>query len=352
MSRLVTPTGVLVTSAAPGSDDWHWHRAAGITATDLPKILGLTDQYGTALDVWAQKTGRSSDDEAGEAALWGNLLEDVVAREAAKRLNVKVRRVGVIANRDEPWQRASLDRLVVGECHGGRGGVEVKTRSAYVKSRWREGVPDDTLAQVVWQLVVSGLDHMHVAVLLGGQQLDLHVVRREEVTDIERLCLSAATDLWGNVTTDERPWVDPTPGLVDSLNRLFTTRAGTVVADQVALAMRDDYLAAAASANTAVVAKKATQAALMQHLADRRTVVDDAGKRLWGVTDTRTVDSDRAFTERLDLWREAAECGLVAPSIDSTGVRDEQPDLWAQLDAAGLITTSPRFTPPKPSKES
>ncbi|RYZ27995.1 MAG: hypothetical protein EOP01_07020, partial [Propionibacteriaceae bacterium] len=111
--RLASPAGVLLTPAEPESELWFAQRRGGITATDLPKILGFSD-YGNALSVWLDKRGELAWDEAGEAARWGTLLEDVVAREWARRREVKVRRIGVLRNADDPWMRASLDRVVTG----------------------------------------------------------------------------------------------------------------------------------------------------------------------------------------------------------------------------------------------
>lgn len=349
--RLVTPTGRLISSAPPGTDAWHAARAAGITATDLPKILGLVDKYGTALTVWGIKTGRMADDEAGEAALWGNLLEDVVAREAARRLGLRIRRVGVIGHRDHPWRRVSLDRLVTGCIDGVRCGMEVKTRSAHVRDRWRAGVPDDTLAQVVWQLHVSGLDHMHVAVLIGGQTLELHVVHRDEVTDVERLAVDAAVDLWDHVQRDVQPHVDPTPGLIDSLNRLFTTRTGDLPMTPEHLELALDYRAAAGRATAADKDKRKAQAALMQALGGHERVVDSAGDRLYGMRPTVEVDADRALDEARDLWFEAAARGFVGASFANADLRDEDPELWQQLIDAGVTTTRSTFVPPTRIKE-
>jgi predicted phage-related endonuclease len=56
----------------------------------------------------------------------------------------------------------------------------VKCRSAFKAHRWRSDVPDDVLAQTVWQLAVTGYDHIHVAVLIGGNEFKQTVVRRDE----------------------------------------------------------------------------------------------------------------------------------------------------------------------------
>jgi predicted phage-related endonuclease len=69
-----------------------------------------------------------------------------------------------------------MDRTVRTRC-----ALEVKCRSAYKASRFKHGsLPDDVLAQVAWQRSVTGYDHIHVAVLIGGNELRQSVVGREE----------------------------------------------------------------------------------------------------------------------------------------------------------------------------
>jgi predicted phage-related endonuclease len=137
--------------------------------------------------VFRDKRGELVDD-AGEAALWGNLLEEPVAREWARRQRSVVQRVGLIAHVDEPWRMATLDRQVL-ECPMDRSvktrcALEVKCRSAYKAHRFKHGtVPDDVFAQVAWQLSVTGYDHIHTAVLIGGNELRMGVVEHEQAVD-------------------------------------------------------------------------------------------------------------------------------------------------------------------------
>src|SRR5581483_6271255 len=111
-----------------------------------------------------------------------------------------VRRVGVIAHEHEEWMQCSLDRLCT-ECPLARDkaetcALEVKTRNAFVASRWNREVPDDVLAQCLWQLAVSGLDHIHVACLIGGQDYRQFTVRREGHQDIIADIVTVARRLW------------------------------------------------------------------------------------------------------------------------------------------------------------
>lgn len=192
--RRVTPTAVRILPADADRDTWLAARRQGIGSSDVAAILGVADRS-TAVHVYRDKRGELVDD-AGEAALWGRLLEEPVAREWARRQRSVIQRVGLVAHVDEPWQMATLDRRVA-ECPMNREvrtacALEVKCRSAYKASRWRSDVPDDVLAQGTWQMRVTGYDHIHVAVLLGGNEMKMTVIERDErmesyvVREVER----------------------------------------------------------------------------------------------------------------------------------------------------------------------
>jgi putative phage-type endonuclease len=231
-TRKVTPTGLLVLSVDAPRDAWLAERKNGITATDLPKILGLS-RYGTAIDVWTSKLDPEVDPlELGigknEAAFWGVEFEDVVARAWAQDRGVTIRRVGIIANASNPWQRASLDRLIT-NCPHGKCALEVKTRSTYKGDDWENGVPAEELAQVEWQLLVSGLDHIHVAALIGGQKLRSHVVEASTV-NAERL-VTPARIVWDSVSSGIAPKLPEENWSSEYLEQLHETREGDVEVD-------------------------------------------------------------------------------------------------------------------------
>lgn len=179
--RRVTPTAVRLLPADADRRDWLATRREGVGSSDVAAILGVSD-FATALHVWHDKRGEL-DDLHSEPALWGTLIEDVVAREWARRNRSVITRVGLVAHHEHTWMRATLDRRV-GECPLNRDrreacALEVKCRSAFKGHRWHADVPDDVLAQTTWQMAVTGYDHIHVAVLIGGNDYHQTVVRRD-----------------------------------------------------------------------------------------------------------------------------------------------------------------------------
>lgn len=179
--RRVTPTAVRILPADADRDTWLAARRQGIGSSDVAAIVGAADRA-TALHVWHDKRGDTVDDD-NEFALWGRVLEDPVAREWARRNRSVIQRVGLVAEHQQRWMLATLDRRVL-ECPLNRAtreacALEVKTRSAFKAARWRRDVPDDVLAQVVWQMAVTGYRHMHVAVLIGGNDYRQTVVEHD-----------------------------------------------------------------------------------------------------------------------------------------------------------------------------
>lgn len=324
---LLTPTGVLVTNAEPGTDEWFAARREGITGTDLPKILGFS-KYGNALSVWLDKRGEI-DDDAGEAALWGNILEDPVAQEWARRHGAHLTPVGVLANSERPWIRASLDRLVLpGSCPDGDGpcGLEVKTRSAFKSKVFRSEIPDDVLAQTTWGLVTTGLHHMHVAVLIGGQELRSFRVDRDP--KIEDYLLGAAHPVWQAVQDGLPPEAHPDAEgvLLELLNKLYADREGERDLDpEKARPWLDQYADGTRVEKDGKALKEEAKAALVQMVDD-----GDAGR----------VDGALAFTYR------RPDPGHTLAARQLARLRTERPHLFDRLRSDGFITRTnpgPRF---------
>lgn len=325
-TQLLTPTGLLVTAAEPDTDEWFAARRNGITGTDLPKILGLT-RYGNALSVWLDKRGEL-DDDAGEAARWGQLLEEPVAQEWATRHGTTVDDVGVLAHVEHGWMRASLDRLV-DTCPDGAGpcALEVKTRSAWVADQWAEGVPDSVLAQTTWGLMVTGLAHHHVAALIGGQRLVSYRVDRDP--KLEQYLLDAARPVWQAVVDGVPPEAHPDSEgvLLELLDRLYAKREGDRELDPGDagewLALYEDGLE---QAKRGEALKTQAKTALVQMLDDGETGLVAGAPR---------------FTYK------RPEPGYALPAAELRRLRKERPYLFAALVNHGFITPTspgPRFS--------
>jgi len=198
------------------SPEWFALRADGITATDVSVIAGL-NPYKTPYQLWAEKLGKYTPDPVGPAAIRGILLENAVAEFYEMETGRELRRSnGIVRLKEMPWAMASLDRTIVGE----EGLVEIKTSTS---PRWSlHPVPPEVVAQVQWQMFVTGAPWCDIAVLLGGLVFRIERVEAsvEMQTDLYRkavefrnlLATDTAPPLWGE-DSDALASVTPWNGL-------------------------------------------------------------------------------------------------------------------------------------------
>lgn len=307
IARRVTPTAVRILPADADRDSWLAARRAGIGSSDVAAILGVADRN-TAVHVWRDKRGELVDD-AGEAAFWGTILEDPVAREWARRQRSVIQRVGLVAHVDEPWMMSTLDRQVL-ECPMDRSvrtrcALEVKCRSAFKAHRWRSDVPDDVLAQTVWQMAVTGYDHIHVAVLIGGNEFKQAVVRRDKVMEHFVLGEVARFREEHLLPGVEPPWdLDKAAALIEMDALMHPDRVGAISIQDLGAVM--EYAELSRANGDAGKALKQARAELTR-LADGRAAVlcgDELAYEMAPVTRS-TPDLER-LAER---WPEAyADC--------------------------------------------
>ncbi|EIW3164962.1 YqaJ viral recombinase family protein [Listeria monocytogenes] len=171
---------------------WLLTRRQGIGGSDAGIIMGL-NKYKTAFELWLDKTGQVLPDEsAGEAAYWGNQMEEVVAKEFEKRTGKKVRRSNMMYQHPEhDFMLANVDRFIVGE----DALLECKTASAYLAKEWEsDEVPATYLVQIQHYLAVTGKSKSYVAVLIGGNKFIWKEIDRDE--ELINQIIAFELDFW------------------------------------------------------------------------------------------------------------------------------------------------------------
>jgi putative phage-type endonuclease len=306
--RLVTPTGRLILHHDTPREEWLDARRAGIGSSDLPAVLGLSG-FKTPLHVYYDKRGEiPHDDTFSEPAHYGTIFEEPLAIDWARRNRTVVQRIGLIANVDDPWQMCTLDRLCT-ECPYQRGqhslcALEVKCRNAFVAKLWRTGPPDDVLAQVLWQILVTGLDHIHVMCLIGGNDPRMYTVRREEHIKLVAYLNAEANRLWWEHITVGRPPAitgdEPPDALIELYQRMHPDRDGDVVMDRDPDAQDavSDYLRAVADRGAAEKARKAALGRMLANLGKSQAAL--RGDKVF-------YSVEQSFKETADLERLRAE---------------------------------------------
>lgn len=171
---------VLVSTNDLNRDEWLQARAKGVGGSDASVILGL-NKWKTPFELWLEKTGQVIPEEIqSDAAYFGSLLEDLIAKEFEKRSGKKVRRRNAILQHPEhEFIIANVDRLVVGE----KAVLECKTTSAYNAKEWQDDeVPESYIVQVQHYLGVLGPEYKkaYIAVLIGGNKFVWKGIERDE----------------------------------------------------------------------------------------------------------------------------------------------------------------------------
>lgn len=183
---------VLANTKGMSREEWLSWRQKGIGGSDAAAILGL-NRYKTPFQVYLEKSGEViQEDIQSEAAYWGTLHEDMVAKEFEIRSGKKVRRKNMMLEHpDYPFMIANLDRVVIGE----KALLECKTTSAYNLKEWdSEEVPESYLVQVQHYLAVTGYEKAYIACLIGGQRFVWKEITRDE--ELIKMIIESEKRFW------------------------------------------------------------------------------------------------------------------------------------------------------------
>lgn len=312
----VGPDGVYLGDPAPESPHWWELRAAGVTGTDVVALVGES-QEANARTLWHEKRGDPIPRQpAGEPARWGQLSEPMIAEDFIDRHGLTALLPGgIVCNRNVPWMRAQLDRILP-QCPNVAEGMahlqaapwcalEIKTRNAFVAGKWRDDVPDDVLAQVAWQRRVTGLDHIHVACLIGGQRLVEHVYREDR--ELEEYLFKAADRFWRNVLDDVAPEIEWDAAMARLLDVLVPDRAGERALDaEEYQRLYGLWLARQHAEDVAARAKEAQDAAIKAAMGtgpDAAEVLTYGGEPVW------------TYREQRQRSARVADVAAVAPEL-------------------------------------
>lgn len=204
-------------------DEWLEVRKHGIGSSDAAAAVGL-NPYKSQLQLWMEKTGRDADlpqpdpDDTRSPVYWGTLLEPIVAASYTKQTGRRVRKVNAVLQHPErPWMLANIDREVIGA--GDVQILECKTAGEFGARLWKDGVPEYVQLQVQHQLAVTGKHAADVAVLICGQQLQVHRIQRDD--DLIAKLMMLQERFWHYVTSDTPPPVDGSDSAATALQCLY-----------------------------------------------------------------------------------------------------------------------------------
>ena len=183
---------------------WLKERQCGIGGSDVGAILGVS-KYKTAFEVYLEKTEPITEvGEQSESAYFGDIFEDVVAKEFEKRTGKKVRRDRKhYKHKEYHFMVANIDRRVVGE----NAILECKTANQFLANDWEgEEIPASYLLQVQHYLFVTEAELGYIAVLIGGQKFIWKQVQRDE--ELIEMIIEAENEFWKMVEDKTPPPLD------------------------------------------------------------------------------------------------------------------------------------------------
>ena len=210
-------------------EEWLQNRRRGIGGSDIGAICGI-NKYRTTLDVYLDKIGKGKEYEESEAAYFGTIFEDMVAKEFSHRTGYKVKKKNaILVHKDYPYMLANVDRLIVGKVNGEKCGLECKTASEYTKKYWEgEEVPLSYMLQCQWYMLITGYKKWFIAVLIGGNKFLYKEIDRDE--ELIQNIKDIAIDFWeNNVLKLNPPVLDGSNSANDLLKEQYPEATKTTI---------------------------------------------------------------------------------------------------------------------------
>jgi putative phage-type endonuclease len=214
-----------LTEIQPSSPEWLELRKLGLGGSDAGAVCGLS-RFRTPYQVWAEKVNPSMPEEREEPEYlrWGKLLEPIVREEFTTRTGIEVH---PLPRTDTPFMLANVDGLT---------GSAAKLEGAYEGKTTRRSdlwpivddvvqVPLETVVQGMHYLAVLGLERIHFACLVGGQELRIAEVDRNENLIADLIEIEEA--FWRKVI--DRDPVDVGAADVSTLRKRWVPEAGKTI---------------------------------------------------------------------------------------------------------------------------
>lgn len=283
-------------------EEWLEARRQGIGGSDVSAIAGL-NKWKSPIGVYLDKTGQSPDEDmAGEAAYWGNVMEDVVAQEFVLRTGMRVRkRNAILKHPEHEFMLANVDRLIVGK----KEGLECKTASEYLKGDWEdEEIPAAYLLQCQHYMAVTGYQAWHIAVLIGGNKFIHKKIERDE--ELIQYLIGIEKDFWVNhVLAEVPPVFDGSDASSELLKALYpqSEPLSEIQLSNDVDQMLDAMDQLAEDIKAATTQKKEYENQIKNIMGENEKGITLNRVVTWKSYDTNRIDSKRLKAEQPELYK-------------------------------------------------
>ena len=278
-------------------EEWLKAREEGIGASEVAAILGISP-WETPFSLYLKKTHQAPPTEENDAMRRGHYLEDAVVQwwmhETGEQV-IKASAADIIYVHPEfPYMRVTPDRIVKGR----KKILEVKSTAIQMG----ETIPDYYLAQVTYQMYVTGIHQAELIYIQGGLTFGRFIVDYDE--EFAEFIAAKVTEFWNeNVLGGKEPDAICVEDLAVKVPK--STPEKSVTADESAL----DQIAVLRE-------KKAMYEALGDEITDLQNSL-----KMFMEDSEALLDADGTV---LLTWKS----GKDKTSFDSKRFAEENPDLY------------------------
>ncbi|MBI1324404.1 hypothetical protein GC170_14635 [bacterium] len=274
-------------------------RSSRLGSADIAALLGLDDAFESPYSLWWRKTQKIEDGEETAAMRWGKWLEPLILGEYQHRTGAEL--VSFQAHHEfKPWPVASATLDAIEIENDQAIDIEAKTTRDY---RWEE-LPVPYLAQMQWQLGVSGLKQAKAVVFYKPKtDIDIFVVDFDQAI-FDRM-IELAREFWDkHVLTGVPPEADGHEATTRTLKRIEAT-GGEIDMDQLA----------------PVVAELAGVKAARKQLEEHEDTLENRIKAYLGNCTVGTIEGKPAAT-----WK-----ATKSSRVDTKAMESEYPEIVAKF---------------------
>lgn len=229
--------GLLVLSNAAPEDVWLAARLAGIGASEIAAVAGLSRRRGP-WDVWSSKVDGTEFEPTAEMR-WGTWIERQIISWWAKETGREIGEAGLYRSAEHEWLLATPDALVLepetydheyalpdgsgdvvtAEIWATAATVDAKNAAWYAAEEWDDGAPVDYLCQKTWQMLAVGVRRGYLVGAIGGKP----PIEREITLDDELAgwLIEAGQQLWARVLDKTPPPLDGSASARTWINRRY-----------------------------------------------------------------------------------------------------------------------------------
>ena len=135
-------------------------------------------RWKSQMELWLEKTGRKPKGEIPEnLSKFGNIMEEVIAKEFSQETGLRVRRVSKMYQHPEhEFMIGFIDRKVVGE----NAFLECKNTSEWASNEWKDdNVPLEYWIQCQHYMAIGNFDYCYIATVIGGNRFFYKRIERD-----------------------------------------------------------------------------------------------------------------------------------------------------------------------------